>query len=151
MSRILDFLGKYDEKLTISQLKECIENDRIKNEEDEIKQIEKVKIIFENYYCKEICNETMFGKTLNVYHLKGYTRSEKDTSWENIYYFNGNKISFSKYDINKIDFDPYRVGFGFYYDELMGMEVISREEYLNYEEEYNKISNKLLNLINETY
>lgn len=113
----------------------------------ETEEITKVKEGFENTYFKETVDCPLFGKTLKVYHLKNYVRSERTTDWELIYYFQGSKVSFSKRDINKRDFNPDRCGDGFGKEDLEQMSIITKEDYESYIQKYNQISKQLEGLI----
>ena len=79
--------------------------------------------------------------------MKDYTRSERTTDWNLIYYFEGTKISFSSGRTNKRNFNPERCGESFGEKELRQMTVITKEEYDKYNWHYNEISKKLTDLI----
>ena len=147
MSRILDYIAKYDENLTIAQLKNAIEKEEILAKQKETEEIDTIKNDFSNTYLKEREECTFFGKTLNIYYLKDYTRSERTTDWNLIYYFEGTKISFSSGRTNKRNFNPERCGESFGEKELRQMTVITKEEYDKYNWHYNYISSKLNDLI----
>jgi hypothetical protein len=55
MSRILDYIAKYDENLTIAQLKQAIELERATEKEKEKEEIARVKKTFYNIYLKQTC------------------------------------------------------------------------------------------------
>jgi hypothetical protein len=147
MSRILDYIEKYDENLTIAQLKKAIELEKISEKEVELEEINRVRSSFKDVYLKEIDEDSVFGRTLNIYHLKNYVRSERTEDWSLIYYFEGNRISFSKKDLNRKNFNPDRCGDSFDEKELTNMKIISEQEYLKYNLEYEQIVNKLEDLI----
>lgn len=147
MSRILDYISKYDENLTIAQLKKAIELEQILAKQKETEEIDTIKNDFSNTYLKEREECTFFGKTLNIYYLKDYTRSERTTDWNLIYYFEGTKISFSSGRTNKRNFNPKRCGDSFGEKELRQMTIITKEEYDKYKWHYNEISKKLTDLI----
>lgn len=147
MSRILDYIAKYDETLTIAQLKNAIEKEEILAKQKETEEIDTIKNDFSNTYLKEREECTFFGKTLNIYYLKDYTSSERTTDWNLIYYFEGTKISFSSGRTNKRNFNPERCGESFSEKELRQMTVITKEEYDKYNWHYNYISSKLNDLI----
>ena len=94
-----------------------------------------------------IDEHTLFGKTLNIYSLKNYIRSERTTDWDLIYYFEGSEIAFSKRGISKRDFNPERCVDSFDEKELRKMTIITKEEYDKYKWHYNEISKKLTDLI----
>jgi hypothetical protein len=145
MKRYID-LSKYDEKLTIAQVKEAIEADEISAKKKETEEIEKVKSVYQNTYLKYI-EDNIFRKTLNVIHLKEFARSERTTDWELIYYFEGREISFSENNLFYKVFNTDRCSNSFFAKELEEMEIITEEEFLNYENKYKKIKTELENLI----
>ena len=98
-------------------------------------------------YLKEIDEDSIFGRTLNVYHLKDLVREKKNDRWEFIYYFEVNIISFSKRDLNRRDFNPDRCGDSFSEKDLRQMKAITKEEYNKYGWEYEQIIKKLQHLI----
>ena len=147
MSIILDYIAKYDESLTIAQLKEAIELEQISAKQKETEEINNVKEDFTDAYLKEVNEHDLFGKTLNIYKLKNYVRCERTTDWSLIYYFEGSKISFSKRDMSSRDFKPDRCGDSFEEGGLRQMKVITKEEYNKYNWHYDEISKKLNSLI----
>lgn len=147
MSRILDYIAKYDETLTVAQLKEAIELEQKSAKQKETVEINIIKNDFSNTYLKELDECSLFGKQLNVYSLKNYVRSERATDWSLTYYFEGTKIAFSKRDVHKGDFNPDRCGNSFSEKELRDMIVITKEEYSTYSNNYSYISGKLKELI----
>lgn len=147
MSRILDYIAKYDETLTIAQLKNAIEKEEILAKQKETEEINSVIEDFSNTYLKIIDEDNIFGKTLHIYNLKNYVRSERTTDWDLIYYFEGSKIDFSKRDLGTRDFNPKRCGDSFGEKELRQMTIITKEEYDKYKWHYNEISKKLTDLI----
>lgn len=143
MSQILKFIAKYDENLTIAQLKKSIEESELVKQNEELREIDSIKNKFENSYLKHIDNESIFGKQLEVLQLKDYSRNERTTDWKFIYYFTGNKISFNKRGIFYNEFDVDRCGDSFSKQDLEKMTVISEKEYNTYLEKYNKIKSEL--------
>ena len=147
MSRILDYIANYDDNLTIAQLKEAIKLKQIEVKEKEIEEIERVKNTFSNVFVKELEDDTVFGKTLNIYKIENFVREERTQEWDFIYYFKGDKISFSERNLSKRIFNPNRCGDSFTEKRLNKMIVISKEEYLKYEWEYEQLIKKLTYLI----
>lgn len=147
MSRILDYIANYDDNLTIAQLKEAIKLKQIEVKEKETEEIERVKNTFSNVFVKELEDDTVFGKTLNIYKIKNFVREERTQEWDFIYYFKGDKISFSERNLSKRIFNPNRCGDSFTEKRLNKMIVISKEEYLKYEWEYEQLIKKLTYLI----
>jgi hypothetical protein len=146
MRKYID-LEDFDANLTVAQLKEALSQEEAVNKLKEKKEIEDVKSEFENIYLKEIKKCPVFGETLNAYYLKKCVRNERTTEWSLIYYFKGEKVSFSKRNINKRDFNPDRSGESFSEKDLRKMSVITKEEYDKYIWHYNEISKQLKNLI----
>ena len=147
MSRILDYIAKYDENLTVAQLREAVELEQKSAKQKETEEINTIKNDFSNTYLKELDEHSLFGKTLNIYCLKDYVRSERTTDWNLVYYFEGTKISFSKRDIHKGDFNPNSCSNSFSEEDLRNMDVITLEEYNAYNNHYSYISSKLNDLI----
>jgi hypothetical protein len=147
MIRILDYIAKYDETLTIAQLKNAIKEEENRKKQKETEEVNTVKDDFSNTYLKIVDECTLFGATLNVYCLKDYVRSERTSDWDLIYYFEGSKISFSSGKINKRDFNPKDCNNSFNEKELRQMTIITKEEYDKYNWHYNEISKKLTDLI----
>ena len=146
MKKYID-LSQYNEKLTIAQLKKAIEADEILAKQKDNEEIEKVKKQFTNVFLKQKVNCTIFGETLKVYHLKEYARSERNTDWELLYYFEGSKMSFSHRDIYKAEFNTDRAGNSFSAKELEEMTVITKTEYVDYVQHYEQITERLVSLL----
>ena len=147
MSRILDYIAKYDETLTIAQLRNAIKEEENRTKQKETEEINSVIEDFSNTYLKIIDEDNIFGKTLHIYNLKNYVRSERDTDWNLNYYFEGSKLDFSERNLGRRDFNPKRCGDSFSEKELRQMTVITKEEYDKYNWHYNYISSKLNDLI----
>lgn len=147
MSRILDYIAKYDEKLTIADLKKAIEQDEISQKEKETEEINLVKNEFENTYLKIIDETRIFGRTLQVYNLGNFVRTDRNTDWELLYSFEGKKICFSERDIWDTVFNTDRVDNRFSAKQLRKMIKISKEEFEMYNSKYNSIKEDLKNLI----
>jgi len=147
MSRILDYIAKYDENLTIAQLKKAIEADKAIEKEKEKEEIDRVKKTFYNIYLKETEDCRLFGKTLNVYHIVEIVDSGRCEDWSLFYHVAGTKISFSKNDIRHRRFNPERVDDTFSEKDLISMTQITKEEFNSYEKQYIEISTILNSLI----
>jgi len=85
MSRILEYLEKYDENLTIAKLKEAIQVAKAVEDQKEKDDLNQLKQEFANTYLKIVDEEHMFGKTLNVYHIEKITRTERTTDWSSYF------------------------------------------------------------------
>lgn len=147
MSRILDYIAKYDENLTIAQLKKAIELEQVEVKEREIENTSCIKLDFTDVYLKEVDDDSLFGIKLNIYHLKNYIRNEKTIDYTLVYYFDGNVISFSGKDFNYRIFDGSRSYDSFSEKDLRQMQFITKEEYDKYGWEYEQIIKKLQHLI----
>jgi hypothetical protein len=146
MKKYID-LSQYNEKLTIAELKKAIEQEEEVNKLKENKEINLIKEKYQNTYLKYIEEDGIFGKTLNVIQLKEFVRTERTTDWELIYYFEGREISFSENNLFYKVFDTNRCSNSFSAKELKKTEIITEEDYLNYENKYKKIKTELENLI----
>ena len=145
MSRKLDFLAKYDENLTIAQLKQAVVEEEKKSAEKEQNEIQEVKDDFQGSYFKYLEEQPLFGDIeLTVFEFNTLKSFERSTDWDFIYYFNGNKISFSDRELYSIDAShlPFSA------EELKKMTKITKEEYQKYLWNYNRITKELKNVIN---
>ena len=147
MSRILDYISKYDENLTIAQLKQAIELDKATEKEKEKEEITRVKKTFYNTYLKQTEDCRVFGKTLNVYHIVEIADSGRSEDWSIFYHVAGTKIAFSEGDIRHRRFNPERVDDTFSEKELSSMTQITKEEFNSYEKQYIEISTILNSLL----
>jgi hypothetical protein len=147
MSRILDFIAKYDENLTIAQLKKAIEADKVIADQKEIDDLNQIKEEFANTYLKVIDEERMFGKTLNVYHIKEIVRTERCSDWSLVYYAKGSKISFSEREAYSRAFKPNTTHDSFSKEELREMTKITKQEYDEYVHQYSTIKTMLTDIV----
>lgn len=147
MSRILDYIAKYDENLTIAQLKKAIEVDKRIADQKEIDDFNEIKQEFANTYLKGIDAERVFGKTLNVYHIKEIVRTERCSDWSLVYYAKGNKISFSEREAYSRVFKPNITHDSFSEEELREMTKITEQEYDEYMHQYSRIKTMLTEIV----
>ena len=147
MNRILNLIAKYDESLTIAQLKKAIESDKRIADQKEIDDLNQIKEEFANTYLKVIDEESMFGKTLNVYHIQKIVRTERCTDWSLYYHVKGTKISFSERDAYCRTLNPKKDNFGFSEQELKEMTKITEQEYDEYMHQYCRIKTMLTEII----
>jgi hypothetical protein len=147
MSRILDFIAKYDEKLTIAQLREAIESDKRTADQKEINDLNEIKQEFANTYLKLIDEDSLFGKTLNVYHIEGIIRSARCTDWSLVYYIKGSKISFSERETYARAIKPKTNFDSFSKEELKEMTKITKQEYDEYVNQYSVIKSMLTEIV----
>lgn len=144
MSRKLDFLTKYDENLTIAQLKQAVIEEEKKLAEKEQQEIQEVKDTFQKKYFRYLDEDSIFeGRELNIFEFKTLKSFEKSVDWEFIYHFNGNKISFSDRELYLIDASH----FPFTAEKLRKMTKITKEDYEEYLDKYNKITTELKNIV----
>ena len=147
MSRILELISKYDENLTIAQLKKAIEADKRIADQKEIDDLNQIKEEFGNTYLKFLDEEHMFGKTLNIYHIKEITRTERCEDWSLVYYAKGSKISFSEREAYSRVFKPNTTHDSFSKEELREMTKITKQEYDKYVSQYSAIRLTLTNIV----
>lgn len=147
MSRILEAIAKYDENLTIAQLKKAIEANKRIADQKEIDDLNQIKEEFANTYLKIIDSESMFGKTLNIYHIEKIVRTERCSDWSLYYYVKGSKLSFSERDTYCRTLNPKKDRFGFSKEELREMTKITKQEYDEYMHQYSTIKTMLTEII----
>jgi hypothetical protein len=147
MSRLIQHLEKYDKDLTVQELIEKLESEQDQIKQEEQARFDSYRTKYKESYLKEIDEDSIFGKTLNVYYIMRLEGTGKNTDWETFYHISGNKLSFSPKDINFRGLNPQRVQDTFTEKQLDSMLVITKEEYKNYESKYYKITNELKNLI----
>lgn len=145
--RILEHLKKYESSLTVAQLIEKIEADMLAEKTNEEAKFKEIKQKFKNVYLKEIDNDTIFGKTLKIYHVERIASKERNTDWEFIYNIRGSELCFAKRDLYIVEYNGKGRDESFTEKELNEMEIISEEEYLTYLKQYNEITDKLLTII----
>ena len=147
MSRILEVIAKYDENLTIAELKKAIESDKRIADQKEIDDLNQLKQEFANTYLKIVDEEHIFGKTLNIYHIKEITSTERCTDWSLVYHVKGTKLSFSERDSYCRTLNPNKDRFGFSEEELKEMIKITKDEYKEYMNQHSVIKSMLTNII----
>lgn len=147
MSRLIKHLEKYDKNLTIQELIEKLESEQDQIKKEEQARIDSYRIKYKESYLKEIDEDSIFGKTLNVYYIMRLEGTGKTTDYETFHHISGNKLSFSPKDINFRGLDPQRVRDTFTEKQLDSMQVITKEEYKNYESKYYQITKELKNII----
>ena len=147
MNRILEYLEKYDESLTVAQLKEAIQIAKAVEDQKEIDNLNQIKQEFANTYLKVIDEEHMFGRTLNIYHIKEIVRTERCTDWSLVYYAKGNKISFSEREAYSRAFKPNTTHDSFSEEELRAMTKITEQEYDEYVHHYSRIKTMLSEIV----
>jgi hypothetical protein len=147
MSRVLDFIAKYDENLTIAELKKAIEADKRIAEEKEIDNLNQIKQEFANTYLKFLDEEYILGKTLKIYHIKEITSTERCEDWSLVYYAEGSKISFSEREAYSRVFKPNTTHDSFSEEDLRTMTKITEQEYDEYVHQYATIKTMLTEIV----
>ena len=148
MNRKLDFLAKYDENLTIAQLKQAVIEEDKKSAEKEQQEIQEIKKEFENTYVKYIDEDGLFGETLNVIHFKDFDRKDLDESYTSVYTIEAEVLCFSKRDFYKKKIRKGWCDGSFSAEELRKMTKITKEEYQEYLNKYNNLTKELKTIIN---
>ena len=143
MNRKLDFLAKYDEDLTIAQLKQAVIEDEKKATEKEQQEIQEVKKEFENTYVKYIDEHELFHNTLNVVHFKDFDRKDLNEDYTPVYTIEAEVLCFSKRDFYKKKIRKGWCDGSFSVEELKNMTKITKEEYEQYLDKYNKLTEEL--------
>ena len=140
--RILEQLSKYNENLTLFQVKTIILEEKQNEKQKEENEFQEIKNKFNNTYIKRINNDRIFGKTIEIYQIEEITGRERTTDWIFIYSFKGNLISFSKKYIN------YDENFwSFSKKELEQAEIINESQYNLYLNQYQEVENKFQNIL----
>ncbi len=148
MSRVLEYyINKYDEDLTIAQLKKVIEQDEISAKQIETEKINKVKEDFKDVYLKRIYDCDLFGETLEVYHIEEIVDTGKNTDYKTFYYYKGTKLSFEYRGINFQEIGGETVYQSFSEDDLRQMTPLTKEEYEYYKSKFESIREQLKNII----
>ena len=148
MNRKLDFLAKYDENLTITQLKQAVVEEERKSAEKEQQEIQEIKKEFENTYVKYIDEDGLFGETLNVIQFKDFDRKDLDESYTSVYTIEAEVLCFSKRDFYKKKIRKGWCDGSFSAEELRKMTKITKEEYQEYLNKYNNLTKELKTIIN---
>lgn len=141
--RLLENLKKYDDNLTVAELRETILKDaELKSAKDE-ELYNKVKIEFAGTYLKRIIDAPFFGETLEVYYIEKIIDKAITEDYKFIFEPKGTKISFSKSGINIRDLKNDR----FSYKTLKEMKKICYLEWNEHASHYNSISGKLKKIV----
>ena len=147
MSRILDYIAKYDETLTIVQLKKAIELEEISAKQKETEEIDTVKKDFKDVYLKRIYDCDLFGETLQLFHILEITSTHKTIDYITVYAYKGGRLSFERNGIAYQTVYGDDIYYSFSEKELRQMTIITKEEHDKYNWHYNEISKKLTDLI----
>ena len=102
---------------------------------------------FANTYLKIVDEEHIFGKTLNIYHIKEITSTERCTDWSLIYHVKGTKLVFSERDSYCRTLNPNKDRLGFYEEELKEMIKITKDEFKEYMNKHSVIKSMLTEIL----
>lgn len=141
--RIIEQLNQYDENLTLFKVKALILEKEQKERQKEEREFEYLQNKFKNTYIKIIDNHSLFGRTVEIYHIEEIIRKERTQDWNFIYYFKGTKISFSKRDINFVKIKGNTTHWSFSKEELEQTQIIDKHQYKSYLKQYEDINDKL--------
>ncbi len=146
MRDIIRELNKYDDSLTVKELKIKIKNDSDLLKKNKKIHFKNIQNEFKNVYLKRH-TENLFGAALELIYIQEITSYEYSDEYKLIYTFKGDKISFSSRDIyfkNIYGDNSYEK---LSERELPKLEKITIEEYNEYLTKYNTISIMLNDLI----
>lgn len=141
-------LKNVDPNMTIGEFVLNIEN---KNKEKEDKDALIRKTVIDHYtgkYIKIHDDGGIFGETLDIYKIDSIKSVGYDTDYNELYGITGTKISFSKRDLSMYKIKG-ECSESFSYVDLQQATLIQYEHYVDYLDEYNKITTTLKNLIDE--
>jgi len=147
MIRLLKILEEYDKDLTICELVSKLKTEQIEKEQNKLDTINLYRNKYKNVYLREVDEDSIFGRTVNVYYIMRLEGTGMNDRWETFYHVSGNILSFSRRDINFRGLDPQRVDNTFTGKELDRMDIITKKEYNKYLKKYNKIVEELKSII----
>lgn len=146
-NRLLQLLVKHDQDITLGELLQKLENEQGKLEQEKLDRINSYRTKYKDCYFKEIEEDSIFGKTLNVYYIMRLENTGLTEEYKTFYHVSGNKVSFSPGDLNFRGIDPQRVDSAFTEEQLDSMQNITKEEYEAYVEKYYKIIKELKEIL----
>ena len=146
-NRLVQLLEKHDQDITLGELLQKIENEQEKLEQEKLDRINCYRTKYKDCYFKEIDEDSIFGKTLRVYYIMRLENTGLTEEYKTFYHVSGNKISFSPRDLNFRGIDPQHVGTTFTEEQLDSMQIITKEEYEAYVENYYKITKQLKEIL----
>lgn len=147
MDRLLKLLEEHDKDLTIGELTSKLKTEQIKKEQNKLDTINLYRNKYKDVYLREVDEDSIFGRTVNVYYIMRLEGTGMTDMWETFYHVSGNKLSFSPRNINFRGIDPQRADHAFTGKELDSMCVITKKEYNAYLKKYNKIAEELKSII----
>lgn len=148
MGRFLKQLEKYDESLTLKELKETIYLENNIEKEKNIKLVQSIKNEYKDVYLKRY-TDTVYGNTLEIIHIEEIIDFHYTENYDKIFNFKGSKLSFSQRDVYFREIEGDEIYHNLSEEELKTIDKLSIEEYNNYFVQYNHIYNMLKNLMNE--
>jgi hypothetical protein len=147
MSRLLKYLEQQDKQLTVGDLIEQINQKQELNNQEELVRVNQYKSKYQNCYLKHKEDDSLWGNTLNIYHILSLGQHGKTTDWETFYSIEGYKIRFTSRDVMIKEIDPNVDYDAFTEAELDSMEFITEQEYKTYTQKYKQIVNELKQIL----
>lgn len=132
--------------MTIGELVFNIEK---KNKEKEDKDTLIRETVIKHYtgkYIKMYDGDGLFGETIEIYKIDSIKSVGYDTGYNELYGITGTKLRFSKRDLSKYEVNG-STSDSFSYADLQQATMIQYEHYVDYLDEYNKITTTLKNLL----
>lgn len=146
-NRLIQLLEKHDQDTTLGELLQKLENEQEKLLQEKLDRINSYRTKYRDCYFTEVDEDSIFGKTLNVYYIMRLENTGLTEEYKTFYHVSGNKISFSPRDLNLRGIDPQRVDNTFTEEQLDSMKTITKEEYEGYVEKYYKITKELKEIL----
>lgn len=134
--------------MTIGELVTSIEQ---QNKEKEAKDAIIRQTVIDHYtgkYIKIYDSEGIFGESLEIYKIDSIKSVGYDTDYNELYGITGTKLSFTNRDVAKYN-TKGECSHSFSYKNLQQATVIQYERYVDYLDEYNRITTILKKLLNE--
>lgn len=134
--------------MTIGELVASIDK---KNKEKEDKDAIIRQTVIDHYtgkFIKIYKSDGLFGPSLEIYKIDSINSVGYDTNFIELYGITGTKLNFSKRDVAKYAVKG-ECSHSFSYKDLQQATVIQYERYVDYLDEYNKITTTLKKLLDE--
>ena len=134
--------------MTIGELVTSIEQ---QNKEKEAKDAIIRQTVIDHYtgkYIKIYDSEGIFGESLEIYKIDSIKSVGYDTDYNELYGITGTKLSFTNRDVAKYNIKG-DCSDSFSYKNLQQATVIQYEHYVDYLDEYNRITTILKKILNE--
>jgi hypothetical protein len=147
MNRLLKYLEQQDKQLTVGDLIDKLNEKQEFDKQEELVRVNQYKSKYQNCYLKHKEYDSLWGKTLNIYHILSLGQHGKTTDWETFYSIEGYKIRFTSRDVMIKEIDPNVVYDSFTEVELDSMEFITKQENKKYTQKYKQIVNELKQIL----